>query len=132
MRRFLLPAAATVTMLAAIWMAFVVVPAEREMGDVQRIMYFHVASAWAAFASFFVVAGASVQYLRKGAPGADRLAAPAQFKAFEEHAPRLIHGARIAAPVLVLLFKNVQVQAGGEGGAHGRFRPAPAPAPGHV
>jgi heme exporter protein C len=75
MRRHLLPAATTLTMLAALWLAFVAVPAEREMGDVQRIMYFHVSSAWAAFVAFFIVAGASVAYLRSGSPGADRLAA---------------------------------------------------------
>jgi heme exporter protein C len=45
------------------------------MGVVQRIFYFHVSSAWAAFVGFFLVAGASVEYLRTGSPGADRLAA---------------------------------------------------------
>ena len=36
------------------------------MGIVQRIFYFHVASAWAAFLGFFIVAGASAVYLWKG------------------------------------------------------------------
>jgi heme exporter protein C len=61
-------------MLAALWLVFVVVPTEREMGVVQRIFYFHVGSAWAAFIGFFLVAGASAVYLRTGRPGADRLA----------------------------------------------------------
>jgi heme exporter protein C len=73
MRR-VLPAATLVTMLAALWLVFMVVPTEREMGIVQRIFYFHVASAWAAYLCFFVVAGASARYLWSGARGADRLA----------------------------------------------------------
>lgn len=72
-----LPAAATLTMLAALWLVFVRVPTESEMGVVQRIFYFHVSAAWAAFAGFFVVAGASAAYLRTGSPGADRLAVAA-------------------------------------------------------
>ena len=66
-----------VTMLAALDMVFVVVPTEREMGIVQRIFYFHVASAWVAFAAFFLVAGASGVYLWNGARTADRIAAAA-------------------------------------------------------
>lgn len=76
MRR-LLPAATTLAMFAALWLVFAVVPTEAQMGVVQRIFYFHVGSAWVAFASFFVVAGASVAYLRSGSAGADRLAAAA-------------------------------------------------------
>ncbi len=63
-----------VTMLAALYMVFVVVPTEREMGIVQRIFYFHVASAWVAFAGFFLVAGASGVYLWNGSRTADRIA----------------------------------------------------------
>jgi heme exporter protein C len=74
MRRALLPAASGLTMLAALYLVFMVVPTEREMGIVQRIFYFHVASAWAAFLGFFLVAGASAVYLWKGSRGADRLA----------------------------------------------------------
>lgn len=57
----LLPAATCVTMLAALWLVFMVVPTEREMGIVQRIFYFHVSSAWAAYLGFFIVAGASAR-----------------------------------------------------------------------
>jgi heme exporter protein C len=64
-------------MLAALFWVFMVVPTEREMGIVQRIFYFHVASAWVAFAAFFVVAGASAVYLWRGSRAADRLAAAA-------------------------------------------------------
>jgi heme exporter protein C len=73
MRR-LLPTLVCVTMLAALWLVFVAVPTEREMGIVQRIFYFHVASAWVAFLGFFLVAGASAVYLWNRSPAADRLA----------------------------------------------------------
>jgi len=70
----LLPAATCGTMLAALWIVFMVVPNEREMGIVQRIFYFHVSSAWAAYLGFFIVAGASARYLWTGSRAADRLA----------------------------------------------------------
>jgi len=73
MRRAL-PTLVFVVMLAALWLVFVAVPTEREMGIVQRIFYFHVASAWVAFLGFFLVAGASAVYLWNGSAGADRLA----------------------------------------------------------
>jgi heme exporter protein C len=44
------------------------------MGIVQRIFYFHVSSAWAAYLGFFIVAGASARYLWTGSRAADRLA----------------------------------------------------------
>ena len=73
MRR-LLPALVCVSMVAALWLVFMVVPTEREMGIVQRIFYFHVSSAWVAFLGFFLVAGASAVYLWNGSRAADRLA----------------------------------------------------------
>jgi heme exporter protein C len=73
MRR-VFPSLVFVAMLAALWLVFIAVPTEREMGIVQRIFYFHVASAWVAFLGFFLVAGASAVYLWNGSAGADRLA----------------------------------------------------------
>src|SRR5207237_3112776 len=73
MRRALPPLVGA-SMLAALWLVFMAVPTEREMGIVQRIFYFHVASAWVAFLGFFLVAGASAVYLWNGARAADRLA----------------------------------------------------------
>lgn len=70
----LLPAATCGLMLAALWIVFMVVPNEREMGIVQRIFYFHVAAFWAAYLGFFVVAGASARYLWTGSRPADHLA----------------------------------------------------------
>jgi heme exporter protein C len=73
MRR-VLPFATCAAMLSALWLVFMVVPTEREMGIVQRIFYFHVATAQVAFLAFFLVAGASAVYLYNGSRGADRLA----------------------------------------------------------
>src|SRR5436853_7215574 len=73
MRRSL-PPLVCAAMLAALWLVFMAVPTEREMGIVQRIFYFHVASAWVAFLGFFLVAGASAAYLWNGSAAADRLA----------------------------------------------------------
>ena len=50
----LLEAGLAVLMIAALYAVFVYVPTEREMGVVQRIFYFHVSSAIAAF----VISGA--------------------------------------------------------------------------
>src|ERR1700679_1781763 len=47
----------------ALYQALVVAPTEQTMGDVQRIFYYHVPSAWTAFILFFVNFGASIVYL---------------------------------------------------------------------
>ena len=54
---------ATLGIAVALYFAFLYAPTERTMGDVQRIFYFHVASAWNAFLGFFVVFVASILYL---------------------------------------------------------------------
>jgi heme exporter protein C len=51
-------------MVIALYMAFIYAPTEATMGDVQRIFYFHVPSAWIAFLAFGVVFVASIQWLR--------------------------------------------------------------------
>lgn len=57
----------------ALYMALVVAPTEQTMGDVQRIFYYHVPSAWTAFILFFVNFIASVQYLCRSNPRTDRI-----------------------------------------------------------
>ena len=52
-----------VAFLGALWMVFGYAPREATMGDVQRIFYFHVASAWVGFFGFFVTFVASIIYL---------------------------------------------------------------------
>ncbi len=49
-------------------------PEERVMGDVQRIFYYHVGSAWVGFFAFFIVFIASILYLRKKETGYHRIA----------------------------------------------------------
>jgi heme exporter protein C len=61
----------------ALYQALVVAPTEQTMGDVQRIFYYHVPSAWTAFLLFFINFVASVQYLARSNPRTDRLASRA-------------------------------------------------------
>jgi heme exporter protein C len=58
----------------ALYEALVIAPTERTMGDVQRIFYYHVPSAWTAFLLFLVNLVASVVYLIRRNPIADALA----------------------------------------------------------
>ena len=58
----------------ALYEALVVAPTEQTMGDVQRIFYYHVPSAWTAFLLFFINFGASLVYLIKRNTKADILA----------------------------------------------------------
>ncbi len=56
---------AVASVAVALWMALFYAPRERMMGDVQRIFYFHVPSAWVGFFAFFVVFVASILFLAK-------------------------------------------------------------------
>jgi heme exporter protein C len=55
------------------YQALVVAPTERTMGDVQRIFYYHVPSAWTAFLLFSLNFLASLQYLSGAKPSAKRV-----------------------------------------------------------
>ena len=48
---------------AAAYASFYIAPAERTMGLIQRIFYFHAASAWAGMTAFFVCFVANLQYV---------------------------------------------------------------------
>jgi len=61
--RFIFTALTGVVVLAALGMVFLYAPREATMGDVQRIFYFHVASAWVGFFGFFVTFLAGIGYL---------------------------------------------------------------------
>src|SRR5277367_5427289 len=63
-----------ILLIYALYQALVVAPTEQTMGDVQRIFYYHVPSAWTAFILFFVNFGASIFYLVKRRPAADMVA----------------------------------------------------------
>jgi heme exporter protein C len=58
----------------ALYQALVVAPTEQTMGDVQRIFYYHVPSAWTAFLLFFLNFLASIQYLVRRDPKTDNIA----------------------------------------------------------
>ncbi len=64
-----------VSVFVSIYMAFLYAPTERTMGDIQRIFYFHVPSAWIAFLAFFVTCFGSVMFLAGRDMKWDRLAA---------------------------------------------------------
>ena len=53
------------TFTAAMVAIFIYVPTEKTEGVVQRIMYFHIPSAWLAFFAFFVVFLSSILFLWK-------------------------------------------------------------------
>jgi len=57
-----------------LYQALVVAPTEQTMGDVQRIFYYHVPSAWAAGLLFFVNFIASIVYLWRRNSKADAVA----------------------------------------------------------
>lgn len=54
--------------------ALVGAPTEQTMGDVQRIFYYHVPSAWTAFLLFTINFVASILYLARRNPAADIVA----------------------------------------------------------
>src|SRR6516162_9956587 len=57
------------------YQALFVAPTEQTMGDVQRIFYYHVPSAWVAGVCFLVNFVASIAYILKRSSNADALAA---------------------------------------------------------
>lgn len=58
----------------ALYEALIVAPTERTMGDVQRIFYYHVPSAWTAFVLFLINFISSIVYLARRNIKADILA----------------------------------------------------------
>jgi len=65
---------AAIGTLVTAFVAGLVVPPDAVQGDLQRIMYVHVPSAWLAYLSFTVTLVASVAYLRVRSLRWDRLA----------------------------------------------------------
>jgi heme exporter protein C len=72
-----LEAAAALAVPVALYLGLVWAPPERVMGDVQRIMYFHVAAAMTAYLAFGLVAVASAIYLLRGRADWNRAAGAA-------------------------------------------------------
>ncbi len=58
----------------ALYMDFLYAPEEMTMGQVQRIFYIHVPSAWVALVGFIIIFVASIVYLKNRSQFADELA----------------------------------------------------------
>lgn len=69
-----LPWVVGVAMLASLYCIFLVAPTERVQGEVQRIFYFHVSSAWTAFVGFGTVAFSGAMFLWSGRERWDQMA----------------------------------------------------------
>ena len=65
MKKYILWGVSLVLMVAAVYLVFVYVPTEKEMGIVQRIFYLMVPMGWLALLSFFIVFICSIAYLAK-------------------------------------------------------------------
>ncbi len=57
--------AAAIAIILNLAVIFFYAPTERTMGNVQRIFYFHVGSAWVGAVAFFVALICGIAYLRK-------------------------------------------------------------------
>src|SRR5271165_4669869 len=73
-KRVILGVVAILLVIAAAYASFYVAPEERTMGLIQRIFYFHVASAWAGMDAFLVCFIANLLYVWKRTPKYDWLA----------------------------------------------------------
>jgi len=72
-KRVILGTLALLFVIAGAYAAFFIAPTERTMGDIQRIFYFHVGSAWAGMDVFFVCFIANLLYVWRRDPKYDSL-----------------------------------------------------------
>jgi heme exporter protein C len=91
--------AALAWLVVGLYMVFLYAPQEATMGEVQRIFYIHVSSAWTAFLAYFLVFLGSVAYLWKRSPRADDLAQAAGEIGFVFCSVVLVTGPLWAKPV---------------------------------
>ena len=73
----LLGVVAFLGIISAQVLAILISPPDRDMGDLEKILYVHVPAAWNSFLAFLVVAIASLLYLWRGQEKHDLLAASA-------------------------------------------------------
>jgi heme exporter protein C len=71
LKRIVFAAVAVGLVVAGAYAAFFIAPTERTMGNLQRIFYFHAATAWAALDAFFVCFVANLLYVWKRKRGFD-------------------------------------------------------------
>jgi heme exporter protein C len=72
-KRIILGTASVLLVIAAAYAAFYVAPEERTMGLIQRIFYFHAATAWAGGTAFFICFIGNLLYVWKREPSYDWL-----------------------------------------------------------
>jgi len=59
----ILDAASVIVLILATYLALFYAPTERVMGDVQRVFYFHIGTAWVGLLGFVFAAGLGIAYL---------------------------------------------------------------------
>ena len=64
-KRIVFAFVAMLMVIASAYASFYIAPEERTMGIIQRIFYFHVASAWAGFTAFFICFIGNLLYVWK-------------------------------------------------------------------
>ena len=64
-KRIILAAVAVLLVIASAYASFYIAPTEATMGVIQRIFYFHVASAWAGFTAFLICFIGNLLYVWK-------------------------------------------------------------------
>lgn len=74
---WLLAALGALLFAVSLYLVFVYAPREATLGEVQRIFYFHMGTAWNAFFAFGVVFVASIAFLRTRSRYWDRVAVSA-------------------------------------------------------
>jgi len=72
-KRVIFGTLALLFVIAGAYAAFFIAPTERTMGDIQRIFYFHVGSAWAGMDVFFVCFIGNLLYVWRRDPKYDSL-----------------------------------------------------------
>ena len=85
--------------MVGLYMALSWAPTEATMGHVQRVFYFHVATAWVGFFGFFATFLASALYLWRGAAIWDIIAASSEEVGFTFITMTIITGSIWAKPV---------------------------------
>lgn len=94
-----LAAVTAISVLAAVYLIFLWVPTEATMGIVQRIFYFHVASAAVSFLGVFIGGIAAVRYLVNRRNTLDDLSVAANEVALVFAAVNLVTGCLWAKPI---------------------------------
>ncbi len=98
--KFAIFALITLVLLSyGLYEALIAAPTEATMGEVQRIFYYHVPSAWTAFLCYIVNFVASLLYLARRRPGADAIALAAAEVGLVFNSIVLVTGPLWAKPV---------------------------------